>query len=196
MDTTINTQPNDQLTVDPNLNQATPNQATPNQATPNDLAVTKDMPKSEATAAAKPEKDENAEKAEPGEMTNKREQLHRRVIARVDDLEKELANLQGNAAKSEHAIALQAELDIAKDAMSGGWDHVGEMEAARLSKWLEASQTLVGIGPADPASAGANLDPMSGQPAKLAADTALPVDGSDTSVKATENPNPADRTTP
>lgn len=191
MDTTVNTQPNNQLNVDPNMNQGNPS----------DIAVTKDMPKVEGKGEGKAENCEmmkadvnvlsggNLEaQKDTQESVNKREQLHRRVVTRIAELEKELATLQGKEAKSEHANALKVELDIAKDATSGGWDHVGEMEAARLSKWLETSQVFVGSGPTDPASAGANLDPSTGEPRNtLSTDGSIPVDGSDKSVKATEN---------
>lgn len=196
MDTTMNTQPNNQLNVDPNMNQGNPGE----------LAVTKDMPKVEGKGDGKAENCEMmkadvnvlsggniaAQKDNQENGSNKREQLHRRVATRIAELEKELATLQGKEAKSEHANALKVELDIAKDATSGGWDHVGEMEAARLSKWLETSQVFVGSGPTDPASAGANLDPSTGEPRNtLSTDGSIPVDGSDKSVKASENTTPA-----
>lgn len=203
METTMNTQ-NHQLSVDPNA------QVNAN-VNPNELAVNKDLPKTEGqaencemmkadtellsgggVAAQQAQKDQTAQSDRP------REQLRRRVMARVADLEKELANTEGKDGKSEHASALRVELDIAKDATGGGWEHVGEVEAARLSKWLETSQVLVGSGPADPASAGANLDPANGGPrnTRLAADGAVAVDGSDTSVKATQTSSPATRSTP
>lgn len=210
MDTQPNTQPNNQLSVNPNLNQATPaegmappqmnqatNQATnqaanqaaqPTQAQPDDAAKDNGQ-KSDAVATPMNQANKADDKAPmSGHGMEKREQLYRRVTARIDDIEKELGKLQGAAVNSEHAHALRAELAIGKDAMSGGWEHVGEVEAARLSKWLESSQILVGSGRNDPASAGADLDPASGEPrnTKLPADKAVAVDGSDTSVKATQ----------
>jgi hypothetical protein len=195
MDTTTNDQATNQ--INQNLTSAVPA----------DLAVTKDMPKSDVQAAINCEPNKEAAQATTGEQNapttqaaqteqtaapkDHKDQLYRRVTARMDDIEKALASLSGNDVNSEHANALRLELANGKDAMSGGWEHVGEMEAARLSKWLESSQVLVGSGRVDPASAGANLDPASGMPANtsLPADGAPAVDGGDISVKATETPH-------
>jgi hypothetical protein len=75
-------------------------------------------------------------------LQEKKDQLYRRVTARISELEGALATLKGKELESEHAKALRSEIDIAKDTMSGGWDKVGEVEAAQLSQWLNSSQYL------------------------------------------------------
>jgi hypothetical protein len=75
-------------------------------------------------------------------LKEKKDQLHRRVTARLTELESALANLKEAALQSEYAKALRSEIDIAKDTMSGGWEHIGEIEAAQLSQWLKSSQYL------------------------------------------------------
>jgi hypothetical protein len=82
------------------------------------------------------------------ECQGTREQLRKRVEARVTDLENELAKCDANAT-NERALGLRTELQVAKDAVGGGWEHVGEMEALRLSKWLQATSTLVARGSGD-----------------------------------------------
>lgn len=74
-----------------------------------------------------------------------REPLRKRVEARLADLETELAKCDANAT-SERAMGLRTELQVARDAVSGGWEHVGEMEALRLSQWLQSTATLVAAG--------------------------------------------------
>jgi hypothetical protein len=78
-----------------------------------------------------------------------REQLRKRVEARVGELEAELAKLSDPNTNTERAMGLKTELQVAKDAIGGGWDHVGEMEALRLSKWLQSTQPLVAKGQGD-----------------------------------------------
>ncbi len=82
--------------------------------------------------------------ATPATQPEKKDELHRRVTERLGELEKSLANLTGAAKDSEHAGAIRSEIAIAEDIMSGGWDHVGEVEAARLSQWLDNNQYLIG----------------------------------------------------
>lgn len=73
------------------------------------------------------------------EGSNK-EQLRRRVMQRETDLSKALGELEGN---EERRNALQGALDAGRDVLKTGWEHIGEVEAAQLSRWLETSETLV-----------------------------------------------------
>lgn len=72
-----------------------------------------------------------------------RAQLHQRVDARIGALETELARLGPDAENSERGCAIELALRGAWDATSGGWDKVGEMEAAQLSQWLDTTETLI-----------------------------------------------------
>jgi len=79
-----------------------------------------------------------------------KEQLRRRVMQRESDLSKALGELEGN---EERRNALQAAIDAGRDVLKTGWEHIGEVEASQLSRWLETSETLVMQGiPADTAS--------------------------------------------
>lgn len=82
------------------------------------------------------------------ECQSTREPLRKRVEARVADLEAELAKCGANAT-SERAMGLGTSLQVAKDAVGGGWEHVGEMEALRLSQWLQSTEPLVAKGNGD-----------------------------------------------
>jgi hypothetical protein len=72
-----------------------------------------------------------------------KDQLRRRVETRVAELQAALAQMQGQEHNKERILALQTELQIVADAVSGGWEHVGAMEALHLSKWLASTELLV-----------------------------------------------------
>lgn len=96
-----------------------------------------------------------------------KEQLRRRVMQRESDLSKALEGLEGN---EERRSALQGALDAGRDYLKTGWEHIGEVEAAQLSRWLETSDTLVAQGiPADAASETVKVD-SADQPVNTAAD--------------------------
>lgn len=77
-----------------------------------------------------------------GGLTGNKEQLHHRVSVRMAELEEALAQLEGRQSHGERALAIATSIDTAKASMSGGWERVGEMEAAQLSKWLQTSEDL------------------------------------------------------
>ena len=77
-----------------------------------------------------------------GGLTGNKEQLHHRVSVRMAELEAALAQLEGRQSHGERALAIATSIDTAKASMSGGWERVGEMEAAQLSKWLQTSEDL------------------------------------------------------
>jgi hypothetical protein len=83
---------------------------------------------------------------EDGDPNEYREQLRRRVQRRVAQLQQALADLDDNESLADRAQSLAAELQAAHDATSGGWDHVGEVEAAQLVRWLIHSESLIAAG--------------------------------------------------
>jgi len=76
------------------------------------------------------------------DMTPKREQLRHRVEARIKDLEGSLGSLKSQPGNAERCRGLETELQLAKDCTAGGWDKVGEVEAAKLAQWLEGTQSV------------------------------------------------------
>jgi hypothetical protein len=71
-----------------------------------------------------------------------REQLHERVDARILDLVRALDGCDDPLAKGERARAISSAIETARVAMSGGWENVGENEAAMLSQWLQTTADL------------------------------------------------------
>jgi len=80
------------------------------------------------------------------DQTHPRDQLRRRVEARVGELEASLSTLKSQQGNAERVSALETELQLAKDNTTGGWDKVGEVEAAKLSQWLEGTQSMTETG--------------------------------------------------
>lgn len=80
-----------------------------------------------------------------GATGGNREPLRRRVEARVSELEAEAGKLC-EGTNTERAQALSTALQIARDVCGTGWEHVGELEAVRLSQWLDTTEPLVATG--------------------------------------------------
>lgn len=74
-------------------------------------------------------------------MDNK-EQLHKRVEERLSELQVALDQLDAPMAKGERGRALAEAIATARSSMSGGWDRVGEVEAAHLANWLSTTEGL------------------------------------------------------
>jgi hypothetical protein len=108
---------------------APPAEADPAQAAPTSA---------EAAPAAAP-----AEGDAPSAPTGNREQLHRRVESRLAELAEARAQLEGQDGNKERARAIETELQVARNAMSGGWEHIGQIEAAHLSQWLSNTNNLI-----------------------------------------------------
>jgi len=72
-------------------------------------------------------------------------QLHQRVMHRRSELEATLALLNGDAAtaKSARAQAVSEALAVLDGNLGSGWEHVGELEAMQLARWLENTPILV-----------------------------------------------------
>jgi hypothetical protein len=78
-----------------------------------------------------------------------KEELHTRVEARLAEMAAALVQLGGDATNQKRAGDIEAAMQAAQGSMSGGWDRVGEMEAAQLAQWLESSQNI-GLTPFTP----------------------------------------------
>jgi len=98
-----------------------------------------------------------------------KDQLRRRVMQREDDLSKALGELEGN---DDRRNALQGAIDAGRDVLKTGWEHIGEVEAAQLSRWLETSETLV----------------LQGIPAESASETSKTADENKPAITATDQP--------
>src|SRR5438552_787234 len=67
--------------------------------------------------------------AEP--TAENKEQLHRRVESRLAELTAARAQLADQDGNRERAQAIETELQVARGSMSGGWERIGQMEAAQ-----------------------------------------------------------------
>ena len=70
-------------------------------------------------------------------------------------LEAALAQLAGQDRNRKRVQAIETELQLARNSMSGGWKHVGQMEAAQLAQWLANTESLIltrGVEPTAPPS--------------------------------------------
>lgn len=82
------------------------------------------------------------QKAEPaGPPKN---QLRRRVEARIAELEAELERLGDDPAKHRQIRAIHIALKGVHDSMSQESANVGRMEAAQMSRWLDSTKYLGG----------------------------------------------------
>jgi hypothetical protein len=73
---------------------------------------------------------------------NHKTQLRSRVEARLGEMAAALIQLGGDAAHQKWARDIKAAMQAAQSSMSGGWDRVGETEAAQLAHWLEITQNI------------------------------------------------------
>ena len=77
-----------------------------------------------------------------GPVPEHKDQLRKRVEGRLGELKAAVAQL-GDAAGNERQVRdIEAAVQAAEGSLTGGWDKVGEMEATRLSRWLESSKDL------------------------------------------------------
>ena len=74
-------------------------------------------------------------------MDNK-QQLHQRVDERLAELQVALDHLDPAMAQGERGRALAEAIATARNSMGGGWDRVGEVEAAHLAHWLSTTEDL------------------------------------------------------
>ena len=91
----------------------------------------------------------------PEPPSQNKEQLHLRVQSRLAELEAALAQLAGQDRNRKRVQAIETELQLARNSMSGGWKHVGQMEAAQLAQWLANTESLIltrGVEPTAPPS--------------------------------------------
>jgi hypothetical protein len=76
-------------------------------------------------------------------MHEHKAELRQRVEARCQELQAELEAAADKGHPPERVEALNTELRIVEDALSGGWDAVGEVTSQQLARWLEATRQLV-----------------------------------------------------
>lgn len=81
-----------------------------------------------------------------------KEQLHRRVEGRLAELMAARSALAAHNGNRERAQAIETALQVAQGSMSGGWERIGQMEAAQLSQWLTQTEMLTLEKPAAPAT--------------------------------------------
>ena len=73
---------------------------------------------------------------------NHKAQLRARVEARLGEMAAAVVKLGGDAAEQNRVRDIEAAMQAAQGSMSGGWDRVGEMEAAQLAHWLESTRNI------------------------------------------------------
>src|SRR5687767_11556943 len=76
-------------------------------------------------------------------MYEHKNELRQRVEQRCQELQAELEAAADKGHPPERVEALITELRIADDALTGGWDAVGEVTSQQLARWLEATRHLV-----------------------------------------------------
>ena len=69
-------------------------------------------------------------------------QLRRRVDARIAKLETALERLSDDPANHKQVRAIVEALKGARNSMNLNGDHMGSMEAAQMARWLESTQHL------------------------------------------------------
>jgi hypothetical protein len=85
---------------------------------------------------------ESAMQETPVPAGDHKTQLRARVEARLGEMAAALVQLGGDAAYKERARDVEVAMQAAQGSMSGGWERVGEMEAAQLSHWLESTRNI------------------------------------------------------
>lgn len=73
-----------------------------------------------------------------------KKQLHEQIFLRSGELEGTLSTMQSDErlAVSDRARAIESAQAALETHLSGGWDVVGEVEAAELTRWLETTRSL------------------------------------------------------
>jgi hypothetical protein len=91
--------------------------------------------------------------ATPQPVTANKAQLHRRVQTRLTDLEAARVQLAGQDGNNQRAQAIETAIQVAQGQMTGGWEHVGQVQAAQLSLWLTSTEQLILPSPAETSAA-------------------------------------------
>jgi hypothetical protein len=76
-------------------------------------------------------------------MYEHKNELRQKVEERCEELQAELETASEKGHPQERVEALVTELRIVEDALTGGWDAVGEVTSQQLARWLEATRHLV-----------------------------------------------------
>lgn len=69
-------------------------------------------------------------------------ELRARVEARMQEMQEALARLGSDPNNKKWGQDLQDSLQVAQNALSGGWERVGEVESAQLARWLDNAQKI------------------------------------------------------
>lgn len=88
-------------------------------------------------------KDRPQSAAKPSGKGEPRKELREKVEARQKRLEEALKTSEADGTQTERIAALSTQLAVAADALGGGWPHMTDVTALRLTGWLEASRALV-----------------------------------------------------
>lgn len=78
-----------------------------------------------------------------GAASPPKNQLARRVEARIKELETAFESAQDDPARQKQARAIALALKGARDSMNLRGDHMGPIEARQMTRWLESTQYLV-----------------------------------------------------
>lgn len=98
-------------------------------------------------------KDTKDTKAPEQPDDNRKSQLRARVEQRLSELQAALSRPTSSTMSRSWAQNIQDAIATAQASLSGGWEHVGEVEAAQLSRWLETTENVGVTPPHTPESA-------------------------------------------
>jgi hypothetical protein len=71
----------------------------------------------------------------------------------MDELQIALGQLDGGLSTGERENAITTAIAVGESSLSGGWERVGEIEAAQLAQWLGSTEDLRVTSPGVPALA-------------------------------------------
>jgi hypothetical protein len=76
--------------------------------------------------------------------TEHKKQLHEQILLRCSELEGTLSTMHNDErlAVSDRARAIEGALAALETHLSGGWEVIGEVEAAELTRWLDTTNVL------------------------------------------------------
>ncbi len=76
-------------------------------------------------------------------MIEHRKELRQKVEHQQIELQKALKASEKAGHPADRISALNTELSVVSDSLTGGWENMTDSTAARLSAWLEATRNLV-----------------------------------------------------
>jgi hypothetical protein len=72
-----------------------------------------------------------------------RSELREKVEGRQKLLEEALRVSEADATQTARISALSTQLQVLSDSVGGGWEHMTDVTAERLTGWLESTRTLL-----------------------------------------------------